>query len=163
MNGQAIRFNEVDAREIGRTGQGVIGIRFKEGEDKVVGAAVCSKPSIMTMTENGYGKRTSIDEYRVQGRGGSGVINIKTEGRNGHVVDVRAIDDSDEIIVISSKGQTIRSPVSGISVIGRNTQGVRIIRLDDNEKVASFTSIKKEEVIEKAAEEKTVVSENQDE
>ena len=136
--GQAIRFKEEDAREIGRTGQGVIGIRFKEGTDEVVGMATCAKPTILTITKNGYGKRTHIDEYRLQGRGGSGVINIKTEGRNGDVVGIRSVDDSAEIIVMSSKGQAIRSPVSGISTIGRNTQGVAIIRLSAGESVASF-------------------------
>jgi DNA gyrase subunit A len=136
--GQAIRFKEEDAREIGRTGQGVIGIRFKEGEDSVVGITSNRKPTILTITENGFGKRTHIDEYRIQGRGGSGVINIKTEGRNGDVIGIRSVDDSAEVIVMSSKGQAIRSPVSGISTIGRNTQGVTIIRLSEGEKVASF-------------------------
>ncbi len=136
--GQAIRFKEEEARELGRTGQGVIGIRFKEGEDQVVGIATCAKPTILTITEHGFGKRTHIDEYRIQGRGGSGVINIKTEGRNGDVVGVRSVDDNAEIIVMSNKGQAIRSPVSGISTIGRNTQGVTIIKLSEGEKVASF-------------------------
>ncbi len=141
--GQAIRFKEEEARELGRTGQGVIGIRFKEGEDQVVGIAKCTKPALLTITENGYGKRTSIDEYRLQGRGGSGVINIKTEGRNGDVIGVRGADDSDEVIVMSSKGQAIRAYVKDISVIGRNTQGVRIIRLqeEEGEKVASFAVV----------------------
>ncbi|MBI5051454.1 DNA gyrase subunit A, partial [Candidatus Micrarchaeota archaeon] len=143
--GQAIRFSEEDARELGRTGQGVIGIRFKEGEDQVVGITLCSMPSILTVTENGFGKRTPIEDYRIQGRGGSGVINIKTEGRNGDVIGVRAVKDEQEIIVISSKGQTIRIPVNGISVIGRNTQGVTIIRLGENEKVASFAIVQKTE------------------
>jgi len=143
--GQAIRFKEEEAREIGRTGQGVIGIRFKEGEDEVVGIATCKKPTLLTITENGYGKRTHIDEYRVQGRGGSGVISIKTEGRNGDVVGTRAVDDDNEIIVMSSKGQAIRTSVKDISVIGRNTQGVRIIRLGEGEKVASFAVVRKAE------------------
>ncbi|MDD5171875.1 MAG: DNA gyrase subunit A [Candidatus ainarchaeum sp.] len=143
--GQAIRFKEEEAREIGRTGQGVIGIRFKEGEDEVVGIATCKKPTLLTITENGYGKRTHIDEYRVQGRGGSGVISIKTEGRNGDVVGTRAVDDNDEIIVMSSKGQAIRTSVKDISVIGRNTQGVRIIKLGEGEKVASFAVVRKTE------------------
>jgi DNA gyrase subunit A len=139
--GQAIRFKEEEARELGRTGQGVIGIRFKEGEDTVVGIAKCFKPGILTITENGFGKRTHIDEYRVQGRGGSGVINIKTEGRNGDVVGIRGVDDEDEVIVMSSKGQAIRIHIKGISVIGRNTQGVTIIRLSEGEKVASFAVV----------------------
>jgi DNA gyrase subunit A len=139
--GQAIRFKEEEAREIGRTGQGVIGIRFKEGTDEVVGIAKCAKPSLLTITQNGFGKRTHIDEYRLQGRGGSGVINIKTEGRNGDVVGVRAVDEEDEMIVMSSKGQAIRTSVKDISVIGRNTQGVTIIRLAEGEKVASFAVV----------------------
>ncbi|MEW6748146.1 MAG: DNA gyrase subunit A [Candidatus Micrarchaeota archaeon] len=151
--GQSIRFKEEQAREIGRTGQGVIGIRFKEGEDEVVGIAACKKPAILTITENGYGKRTHIDEYRVQGRGGSGIINIKTEGRNGDVVGVRAVDDNDEVIVMSSKGQAIRTYIKDISTIGRNTQGVRIIRLGEGEKVASFAVVRAgEEVAEKSGE-----------
>jgi DNA gyrase subunit A len=143
--GQAIRFKEEDAREIGRTGQGVIGIRFKEGEDEVVGMETCAKPGILTITENGYGKRTHIDEYRTQGRGGSGVINIKVEGRNGDVVGIRAVNEDDEVIVMSSRGQAIRTYVRDISVIGRNTQGVRIIRLAEGEKVASFAVVPKSE------------------
>jgi len=143
--GQAIRFKEEEARELGRTGQGVIGIRFKEGEDSVVGIAKCFRPSILTITEHGFGKRTHIDEYRVQGRGGSGVINIKTEGRNGDVVGIRAVEDDDEAIVMSSEGQAIRIRVSDISVIGRNTQGVTIIKLSGKEKVASFAIVPKAE------------------
>ncbi|MBN2477895.1 hypothetical protein JXB01_01255 [Candidatus Micrarchaeota archaeon] len=142
-NGQSIRFSETDAREIGRTGMGVIGIRLK-GDDKVVGSAVCTRPSVITITENGFGKRTSIDEYRIQGRGGSGIINIKTAGRNGPVVDVFCVGDDDQIIIMSNKGQAIRVPVSGISVIGRNTSGVRILRLKEGEKVASFAVIRGE-------------------
>ena len=155
-NGQAIRFIETDARETGRTAQGVIGIRMK-GDDSVVGAAVCKKPTVLTITENGYGKRTHIDEYRKQSRGGSGVINIKTEGRNGKVIGISAADDDDELILMSSRGQSIRIPVKDISVIGRNTQGVRVMRLGEQEKASSFTVVKSEkkteEEVEKAVEE----------
>ncbi len=155
-NGQAIRFNETDARETGRTAQGVIGIRLR-GNDSVVGAAVCKKPTILTITKNGYGKRTHIDEYRKQSRGGSGVINIKTEGRNGKVIGIAAADDDDEVILMSSKGQSIRIPVKDISVIGRNTQGVRVMRLSEGEKASSFTVVKSEkkteEEVQKAEEE----------
>jgi len=150
--GQAIKFKETDAREIGRTGQGVRGIKLKGKDDEVVGVAVCTKPSLLTITENGYGKRTAIDEYRLQARGGSGVINIKTEGRNGNVVGVRAVDTEDEVIVMSSQGQAIRTFVRDISVIGRNTQGVRIIRLGEGEKVATFTVVPQTKEVEKAVE-----------
>lgn len=143
--GQAIRFKEEDAREIGRTGQGVIGIRFSEEKDSVIGITCANKPHIMTITENGFGKRTPIEEYRLQGRGGSGVINIKVEGRNGNVIGVKAVSDDDGLFVISSKGQTIRTPVKDLSIIGRNTQGVRIIRLDEGESVASFAIVPKGE------------------
>jgi DNA gyrase subunit A len=143
--GQAIRFKESDAREIGRTGQGVIGIRLKSKDDAVIGSAVCRKPAVLTITEKGYGKRTAIDEYRVQSRGGSGVINIKTEGRNGDVVGISAVDGDDQAIVMTSGGQAIRIRMEGISVIGRNTQGVRIIRLGEDEKVATFAVVPKEE------------------
>ena len=86
-----------EEREIGRTGQGVIGIRLKEEGDEVVGITTCKRPTVLTITENGFGKRTHIDEYRVQGRGGTGVINIKTEGRNGEVIGIRTVEDEDEI------------------------------------------------------------------
>lgn len=138
--GQAIRFKEDEAREIGRTGQGVKGIRLSE-DDRVVSIAKCNKPTVLTITENGYGKRTAVDDYRVQRRGGSGVINIKTAGRNGNVIGTKAVNDGDEIILLSSKGKAIRIPVSDISVIGRNTAGVRIVRLEEGEKVASFAVI----------------------
>ncbi len=142
-DGYAIKFSENDAREIGRTGQGVIGIRLRE-KDEVIGATVCDKPSVLTMTENGYGKRTSFEEYRVQTRGGMGVTNLNCTEKTGAVIGVKAVDDEDEIIVTSSKGQTIRSSVKDIRVIGRNTQGVRIIKLDEGEKVASFAIVHKE-------------------
>ncbi len=161
-DGQAIRFNETDARETGRTSQGVIGIRLRKG-DAVVGAAVCRKPTILTVTENGYGKRTHIDEYRRQSRGGSGVINIKTEGRNGKVIGIAAIDDDDEVMVMSSHGQSLRAPATDISVIGRNTQGVRIIRLGEGEKVASFTVVKSEKKTEEEVEKAEAEAEPEEE
>lgn len=138
--GYAIRFNETEAREIGRTGQGVIGIRLREN-DSVIGATICNKPYVLTITENGYGKRTEFSEYRLQARGGMGVTNLNCTEKTGKVVSVKAVDDGDEIMVISSSGQTIRAPVKDIRVIGRNTQGVRIIRLDENKKVASLAVV----------------------
>ncbi len=142
--GQAIRFNETEARELGRTGQGVIGIRLKDKEDAVVGAAVSRDPTIFTVTENGYGKRTHLDEYRLQSRGGSGVINIKTEGRNGSVIGVKSVKNGYDAILVTNKGQTIRIPVDSVSVIGRNTQGVRLMRLADDEKLVGFAIVRSE-------------------
>src|SRR3989344_2386321 len=122
--GQAIRFKEEEVREIGRTGQGVIGIRLDKG-DAVVGMALDESETLLTVTENGYGKRTDISEYRLQSRGGKGVINIKTHGRNGKVVGIVSVKDTDQLLIVSSSGKMIRMFVSGISVIGRNTGGVR--------------------------------------
>jgi DNA gyrase subunit A len=137
-DGQAIRFNESDVRKTGRGSMGVRGIRLKKG-DAAVGFAVCSKPHLLTITENGYGKRTKVEEYRVQARGGMGIINIKAGGRNGKVVGVKAVDEGDEIIVVSSRGRIVRMGAGDISVIGRNTMGVRIAKLKESERVSSFT------------------------
>ncbi|MDE1798721.1 MAG: DNA gyrase subunit A, partial [Candidatus Micrarchaeota archaeon] len=135
--GQSIRFPEEEVREIGRTGQGVRGIELR-GEDRVVGFSLCDRPTVLTVTEMGYGKRTPLEEYRLQGRGGSGIINIKTEGRNGAVVGVKTVSDEDEMLFISSSAKVIRIPVKDISVIGRNTQGVRLMKLDEGEKVVAI-------------------------
>jgi DNA gyrase subunit A len=143
-NGQAIRFNEEDVRQTGRGSMGVRGIRLRK-DDEVVGLAVCDKPHILTITENGYGKRTEVGEYRVQARGGQGIINMKTSGRNGRIVGVKSTDSEDEIIVVSSSGRIVRMGAAGISIIGRNTMGVRIAKLKENEKVSSFTVMKPEE------------------
>ena len=145
-DGYSIKFDENDARELGRTGQGVIGIRLRE-KDEVVGSTICEKPAVLTITENGYGKRTAFEEYRDQARGGMGVINIDCTEKTGKVVGVKDVDDGDEIVVTSSQGQTIRSPVKDIRVIGRNTQGVRIIRLGEKELVASFAAVRAEMVV----------------
>ena len=138
--GQAIRFKEEEVREIGRTGQGVIGIRLDKG-DAVVGMALDESETLLTVTENGYGKRTDIGEYRLQSRGGKGVINIKTHGRNGKVVGIVSVKDSDQLLIVSSSGKMIRMFVSGISVIGRNTGGVRLMKLADGEKVVALDKV----------------------
>ncbi len=144
-NGKAIRFSEKDARPLGRNSMGVKAIKLKKG-DEVVGAVVVDEDtSLLTVTENGYGKRTIFDKYSTQRRGGQGVIDIKTTKRNGPVVAIRAVHEEDEIMSITSKGIIIRTPVSGISEIGRNTQGVRIMKLDEGNKVVSIARIVGEE------------------
>ena len=139
-NGSAIRFKEEEVREIGRTGQGVIGIRLEKG-DGVVGMALDDRETLLTVTENGYGKRTDISEYRLQSRGGKGVINIKTHGRNGPVVGIAAVKDSDGLLLVSSAGKIIRMNVKDISVIGRNTGGVRLMKLAEGEKVVAVEKL----------------------
>ncbi|MFA5106436.1 MAG: DNA gyrase subunit A [Candidatus Micrarchaeia archaeon] len=141
--GMGIKFDENDIREIGRTGMGVIGMRL-DGGDYVIDMALDVYPALLSVTENGYGKRTSLDEYRGQNRGGKGVINIKTEGRNGNVVSIMTVSDRHEVMLLSSGGKAIRLPVAGVSVIGRNTQGVRLMKLEPGEKIISVERIEAE-------------------
>jgi len=132
--GKAIRFHESDVRAMGRTAAGVRGITLARENDAVVGMVVVRDPAatILVVTENGYGKRTPVDEYRLQSRGGQGIINVRTTSRNGGVVSIKAVSDQDEIMIISSQGQIIRMPVKQISVLGRATQGVHLIDTGDN-------------------------------
>ena len=137
--GMAIRFEETDVRPTGRGAYGVKGITLAEA-DEVVSAEVIAParegepvPTILTVTANGYGKRTELGEYRVQSRGGKGIITIKTTERNGPVVSAISVLESEEAMLITNRGMLIRMPASGISVIGRNTQGVRLITVESRE------------------------------
>ena len=143
-NGFSIRFSEEEVRSIGRTGRGVRGIRLKEG-DFVAGACVV-KPgtAILTATDKGYGKRTRLDEYPVQGRGGMGVITIKCNEKIGLVVGVEQVVETDEILVITSDGNIVRMRVDEISVIGRNTQGVRVVSLKNDNRVVCIEKLMEE-------------------
>jgi DNA gyrase subunit A len=139
--GLAIRFHERQVRPMGRTAQGVIGIRLEEGNRVIGMETVNSEATILVVTENGYGKRTNYDEYRIQNRGGKGIINIKTTTRNGQCIGMRTVRENEEVVCVSSKGMVVRSPVSEISVIGRNTQGVRIIRLQVDDKFVAIAVV----------------------
>ena len=143
-NGFSIRFSEEEVRPIGRTGRGVRGIRLKKG-DFVAGACVV-KPgtAILTATDKGYGKRTKLDEYPVQGRGGMGVITIKCNEKIGLVVGVEQVVETDEILVITSDGNIVRMRVDEISVIGRNTQGVRVVSLKNDNRVVCIEKLMEE-------------------
>ncbi len=141
--GQAIRFEEDGVRDMGRTATGVIGIRLDEG-DQVVSLEVIENPEaqVLTVTEMGYGKRTLVSEYRVTGRGGKGVITIKTTGRNGRVVGAFQVTNDTQIMIITTHGgKVIRMNASEISVFGRGTQGVRLIDLESDEKVAAVAKV----------------------
>ena len=137
--GLAIRFDEADVRATGRGAYGVKGITLEEGDQVVSLAAIPppvegqATPTILTVTANGYGKRTELGEYRVTGRAGKGIITIKTTARNGPVVSALPILDSEEVMLITNKGMLIRMPAKGISVIGRATQGVRLIAVESQE------------------------------
>ena len=140
-NGIAVRFNENDVRPTGRSSQGVRGIKLYEN-DYVIGMVVATDDkTLLTVTENGYGKRTKISEYRLISRGGSGVKNIICSERNGKVISINSVEDNDEIMLITMNGITIRMPVSQISVIGRSTQGVRLMKLEDKDKLVSVAKI----------------------
>ena len=143
--GRAIRFIESDARPMGRGAAGVWGIR-PQGDDEVVGMVVTSgDETLLTVCENGYGKRTKVEEYRVQGRGGQGLIDIRTTERNGMVVNMLAVHDDEEVMMITKDGQIVRTSVKGISVIGRATQGVRCITLSKGDKLVSVARIPQED------------------
>jgi DNA gyrase subunit A len=136
--GQAVRFHESAARELGRNTRGVRGVRLV-GNDRVVSMIIVDESQqVLTVTENGYGKRTEVAEYRKTNRGGSGIINIKTSERNGNVVALKGVTDNDDIMLMTKNGIIIRSSVSKISVIGRNTQGVRLINLEEGDKVVDI-------------------------
>lgn len=148
-NGMAIRFHETDVRAMGRTARGVRGIKLRSG-DKVVDMVVTrSGSSLLTVCENGYGKRTDLDDYRRQKRGGIGLINIKTTERNGKVVALKAVADQDDLMLISAKGIIMRTGLEQLREIGRNTQGVRLIRLDTGDKLVAVARVVKEDDKEK--------------
>ncbi len=152
-SGMSIRFPETEVRSMGRQAYGVKGITLEDG-DEVVGADVVeADTAILTVTENGYGKRTQETEYRQQGRGGKGIIDIKTTERNGKVVGLLQVKESDEVMLVTNGGMLIRMRVKEISVIGRNTQGVRLIALEnDQEKVMAISKLPESDESEENAE-----------
>jgi DNA gyrase subunit A len=145
--GKAVRFNEEKVRAMGRTACGVRGIRM-EAEQRVVSLIVASEGDVLTVTENGYGKRTSISEYPVHGRGGQGVISIQTSERNGPVVGAVQVVDDDEIMMITNGGTLVRNRVADVSSMGRNTQGVIMIRLSKEEKLIGIERVESLEGVE---------------
>ncbi|MBS3984899.1 MAG: DNA gyrase subunit A [Selenomonadales bacterium] len=146
--GLAIRFDEQDVRPLGRATQGVKGIDLGEGDFCIAMDIVRSGVDLLAITEHGYGKRTDIGEYRQQSRGGKGIQSIKSSQRNGHVVCLRAVSTEDELMVISEQGIIIRTDVKSIPVLGRTTQGVKIIRLDEGDKVVAIARVAAKEATE---------------
>jgi DNA gyrase subunit A len=139
--GMSIRFAETDVREMGRVAQGVRGVKLGK-EDEVVGMVVVRRDaSVLTVTRRGMGKRTSVDEYRCQRRGGKGLINLRLTGKTGPVVAVKEVTDEDELMLVTRAGVVNRQPASEIRVIGRNTQGVRLVALDEGDEVVDVARI----------------------
>ncbi len=152
-DGMSIRFDESRVRSMGRPAYGVKGIDLAEG-DEVIGMVVANgdddPASLLTVCAKGYGKRTPLTEYRAQNRGGKGLIDIQTSERNGPVVAVAKVTDADEVMLTTSGGMVIRTPVGTIRTIGRNTQGVRLIKLDEGDAVSSLAKLPEEELVEGA-------------
>jgi DNA gyrase subunit A len=143
--GQAIRFSESEVRPMGRATYGVRGMTLDEGDQVVSIDLVESGASLLAVAENGYGKRTEMDEYRQTHRGGKGIITMKTTEKTGRVIGIRMVTPDDQIMLVSSGGKVVRIRVNEIRVIGRNTQGVRLIDLDAGERVAAVARLAERE------------------
>lgn len=139
-SGKVASFNESDVRAMGRTAGGVRGMRLKD-EEKIISLIISEEGTVLTLTENGYGKRTQIEEYPIHKRGGQGVIAMQTSERNGGLVGAVLVDEDDELMIITDGGTLVRTRTNEISVLGRNTQGVRVIRPGKNEKVIGLDRI----------------------
>jgi DNA gyrase subunit A len=143
--GMAIRFSEDEVRAMGRGAAGVRGIDVEESDEVIAADVVQEGAQILTVSERGYGKRTPLEEYRLQGRAGKGIIDIKTGGRNGTVVGMLQVRGGDDILLITTKGKIIRIHADEVSSQGRNTMGVRIIDLDADDRVGSIARVEAEQ------------------
>src|ERR1041384_7858098 len=137
----AIRFEESDVRSMGRTAYGVRGITLRDNDEVVAMEILGPGGTILTVTEQGYGKRTVLDEYRVQSRGGLGIINIQTSDRNGKVVGIIQVSDDDELMLITQQGKILRMAAQGVRTIGRATQGVRLIDIEGEDRAVSIARL----------------------
>jgi DNA gyrase subunit A len=144
-DGKAIRFKESQVRDMGRSAKGVRGIRLGKKDACIAMEVVRPDQTVLTVTDQGFGKRTAFKEYRLQSRGGKGIINIKVTKKNGEAVGMKSVSDKDELMLITVKGMIVRSPVKDIRTTGRSTQGVRLMRLDPGDKIASVAKIVPEE------------------
>ncbi|HUL71718.1 MAG TPA: DNA gyrase subunit A [Vicinamibacterales bacterium] len=140
-NGMAIRFAEADARPMGRSAYGVRGMQLREGDEVVAMQVVTDDATLLTVCENGYGKRTDVSEYRRQSRGGIGLKNVQTSDRNGLVVDIACVTDRDELLLVTEQGQIIRMKAGDLRPIGRDTQGVRLMDLAEGDRLVSVATL----------------------
>ena len=148
-SGRAIRFNESTVRPMGRTATGVRGITLANAKDEVVGMISINNPevTVLVVSENGYGKRTDIDDYRITNRGGKGVKTINVTEKTGELVAIKDVTDNDDLMIINKSGIVIRIGLSDLRVMGRATQGVRLITFKGNDSIASITKVEHEEEI----------------
>ena len=161
-HGKAIRFNADDVREMGRGSYGVTGIKLDKG-DEVVSLEILRTVAIITITEKGYGKRTSVEDYRKTARAGKGVINLKISDKTGDVITTVAVNDTDNIIITTAKGMVIRTSLDNIRVMGRAAQGVRIVKIHDGDKVTDLTKVLEDDSESSKGEEKITESPAQEE
>jgi DNA gyrase subunit A len=133
--GRAIRFSEADVRPMGRSTRGVTGMRMPKGGTVIAMTLAAERASLLAVSENGFGKRTSLDEYNRQGRGGQGVFTLKTGGRNGAMIAALQVVDDDQVMMMTDSGRLVRIRMQGVSIIGRNTQGVKLIDCSADERV----------------------------
>jgi DNA gyrase subunit A len=142
-SGMAIRFPEEKVRNMGRNATGVKGVEMVDDTDEVIGMVVVDNESydLLVVSDNGYGKRSKVDEYRLQNRGGKGVITLKVTEKTGSLVAIRQVTDQDDLMIITRNGISIRMKVADIRAAGRNTQGVRLIRLSDDDRIAAVTQV----------------------
>ncbi len=153
-DGMAIRFDETDVRPMGRTAYGVRGISLRDGDEVVAMEVVRDTGTLLTVAQNGYGKRTELEEYRLQSRGGIGIINIQTSDRNGKVVGVAYVTDDDQLMLITQQGMILRTRAGDIRTIGRATQGVRLIEMEEGDTVVAVAKLaEKEEEIDEPPDE----------
>jgi len=143
--GMAIRFSEEDARPMGRTAYGVRGIQLREGDDVVAMEVVTEEATLLTVCELGFGKRTAVSEYRRQSRGGIGLKNVQASERNGLVVGIDCVTDTDQVLLVTEQGQIIRMTAGDLRPIGRDTQGVRLIDLAEGDRVVSIAALSEPE------------------
>jgi len=163
-NGKSIRFREEDARPMGRVTRGVRGMSL-EADDVVIGMVIVNEQytdsTLFTVTENGFGKRTELTEYRRQSRGGKGVITIKTNERNGCVVDINQVTDENDLMLITDQGKIIRMPIAGFSVIGRNTQGVRLMVTEETERIVAVARLAEKEETDEGPDDEDILVEDE--
>jgi DNA gyrase subunit A len=144
-DGMAIRFDETDVRPMGRSAYGVRGISLRDDDEVVAMEVVREGGTLLTVAQNGYGKRTGLEEYRLQSRGGLGIINIQTTDRNGKVVGISYVSDEDQLMLISQQGMILRMKAGDIRTIGRATQGVRLIEMEEGDMVVSVAKLAEKE------------------
>jgi DNA gyrase subunit A len=145
--GMAIRFEETDVRSMGRTAYGVRGIQLREGDHVVAMEVVKPGGTLLTVTQKGYAKRTDLDEYRVQSRGGLGLKNLEIAEKNGPVVGIAQVHENEELLVITQQGKILRTPAVDIRTIGRATQGVRLMELGEDDSVVSVALVEPDEEV----------------